>query len=76
MSCIRNLPFCIGFFLPVIPILGHILGAGFALLVFKVEAIAMLMSSMNRRFGDKLAGTCVVEHHVARRVSPLDPSLM
>ena len=66
-SCMRNIPFCIAFFLPFIPIIGHILGVGFATFVWNLEVFVMIFSPMHRRLGDKFAGTCVVEHHIAKR---------
>lgn len=59
-SILRNFPLALGFLLPIIPIVGHLLGAGFALFVFVTEAIAIVTDKRGRRLGDKMAGTIVV----------------
>lgn len=67
-SVLRNFPLAIGFFLPIIPVIGHILGGGFASFVFFIECTLVLFSSRRRRLGDRFAGTLVVEEIENRRL--------
>jgi uncharacterized RDD family membrane protein YckC len=59
-SILRNFPLALGFLLPIVPIVGHLLGAGTALFVMGTEALAIVTDPRSRRLGDKLAGTIVV----------------
>lgn len=59
-SAIRNFPLAINFFLPVIPVIGHILGGAIGAVVFFIEAVALFTNKKRQRLGDKLAGTIVV----------------
>ncbi len=60
-SVIRNAPLAINFFLPIVPFVGHILGAITGTIVFLVEVILIFTDEKHRRLGDKLAGTIVVK---------------
>ena len=59
-SAIRNFPLAINFFLPVIPVIGHIAGGITGTIIFFVETVALLSDKQHRRLGDRLAGTIVV----------------
>jgi uncharacterized RDD family membrane protein YckC len=67
ISIKRNLPlalYCVGFFLWIVPVLGHLLSIPiFAIggLVSLIEAVLVLTDPEGRRFGDKMAGTKVIE---------------
>jgi len=60
-SAIRNLPLAINFFLPIVPLFGHILGGVTGVVVFTVEAVALFTDKERRRWGDKVAGTIVIK---------------
>jgi uncharacterized RDD family membrane protein YckC len=66
-SILRNFPLALAFFLPIVPVIGHLLGAGTALFVFSMEAIAIFTDRDGRRLGDKFAGTIVVRDPRSRR---------
>lgn len=63
----RNLPlalYCVGYLLWVVPFFGHIMSIPIFLiggLIGLVEAVLVLADPEGRRWGDKLAGTRVVE---------------
>ena len=63
----RNLPlaaYCVGFFLWIVPILGHILSIPVFIIgsvICLIEAVLVLTDAEGRRWGDKLAGTRVIE---------------
>jgi uncharacterized RDD family membrane protein YckC len=60
-SVIRNLPLAINFFMPMVPVVGHILGGITGTIIFIVEAVSLFTDPKHRRLGDKLAGTIVVK---------------
>lgn len=63
----RNLPlaiYCVGYFLWIVPVLGHIASMPiFAIgaVVSLIEAVLVVTDPEGRRFGDKWAGTKVIE---------------
>jgi uncharacterized RDD family membrane protein YckC len=63
----RNLPlavYCVGYLLWVVPVLGHIMSIPIFLIggiIGLVEAILVVTDPEGRRWGDRLAGTKVVE---------------
>ena len=67
VSIKRNLPlaaYCVGYLLWIVPILGHIISIPIFLIgsiVVLVEAVLVGTDAEGRRWGDKLAGTRVIE---------------
>jgi uncharacterized RDD family membrane protein YckC len=67
VSVKRNLPlavYCVGYFLWVVPVLGHLVSIPIFLiggLISLVEAVLALTDAEGRRWGDKFAGTKVIE---------------
>ena len=63
----RNLPiaiYCVGYFLWIVPILGHLVSIPIFLiggLINLVEAVLVITDGEGRRWGDKMAGTKVIE---------------
>lgn len=63
----RNLPlafYCVGYLLWIVPVLGHLVSIPIFIvggLVGLVEAVLAITDSEGRRWGDKMAGTKVIE---------------
>ena len=57
----RNVPFAIGPVIMVVPVIGWIVGAAVGLVIGVVESILVLTDAEGRRFGDRIAGTMVIE---------------
>jgi uncharacterized RDD family membrane protein YckC len=63
----RNLPlaiYCVGYFLWIVPVLGHLVSIPIFLiggLLCLIEAVLVVTDPEGRRFGDKIAGTKVIE---------------
>lgn len=63
----RNLPlafYCVGYLLWIVPVLGHIVSLPIFIiggLVGLVEAVLVITDAEGRRWGDKMAGTKVIE---------------
>ena len=67
VSIKRNLPlafYCVGYLLWIVPVLGHIVSIPIFIvggLVGLVEAVLVITDADGRRWGDKMAGTKVIE---------------
>ncbi|MFH1176429.1 MAG: RDD family protein [Acidobacteriota bacterium] len=67
VSIKRNLPlaaYCVGYLLWVVPVLGHLVSIPIFLIggmIGLIEAVLVLTDAEGRRWGDKMAGTKVVE---------------
>ena len=67
VSIKRNLPlafYCVGYLLWIVPVLGHLVSIPIFIvggLVNLVEAVLVITDADGRRWGDKLAGTKVIE---------------
>ena len=67
VSIKRNLPlafYCVGYLLWIVPVLGHIVSIPIFIiggLVGLVEAVLVITDAEGRRWGDKMAGTKVIE---------------
>jgi uncharacterized RDD family membrane protein YckC len=67
VSIKRNLPlafYCVGYLLWIVPVLGHLVSIPIFIiggLVTLVEAILAITDAEGRRWGDKMAGTKVIE---------------
>jgi uncharacterized RDD family membrane protein YckC len=67
VSIKRNLPlafYCVGYLLWIVPVLGHIVSIPIFIiggLVGLIEGVLVLTDGEGRRWGDKLAGTKVIE---------------
>jgi hypothetical protein len=67
VSVKRNLPlafYCVGYLLWIVPVLGHLVSIPIFIvgaLVNLVEAVLVITDGEGRRWGDKMAGTKVIE---------------
>jgi uncharacterized RDD family membrane protein YckC len=67
VSVKRNLPlaiYCVGYLLWIVPVLGHLVSIPIFLiggLINLIEAILVVTDAEGRRWGDKMAGTKVIE---------------
>lgn len=66
----RNLPFMIGPILMVVPFLGWIAAAVLAPVIGLIESVLVLVDPAGRRFGDRYAGTVVVDVPASTKGKP------